>query len=177
MRRIAILLAAAALPMQAIAQAPRCIPQEQAAALVTFALPTLVTGLADRCRAELPVSSYLVANAGALADRYRPDADAAWPTARSAIGGLFSQFLGQPMPPEMNSDLIRQLAEPLLGKFLAKQISTEDCAAADIAVTNIAPLSGRAVGRLVTLGVTMADKKDKGLAGVLHICRPAAKRA
>ncbi len=33
--------------------------------------------------------------AGALADRYQPDAAAAWPTVRRTIGDFFAQFLGQ----------------------------------------------------------------------------------
>ena len=172
MRWLAPALLVAALPAQAIAQAPRCIPQDQAAALVTFALPSLIEGVAERCRPGLPPTAYLVANASALADRYRPEADAAWPTARAAIARLFTQFLGQKMPAEMNSDLVRTLASPLLGNLLAKQVSTDDCPVVDSAVANAAPLSGRAIGKLAILAVTIADRKDKGIAGVLHICRP-----
>lgn len=175
MRRFALALAALALPTAVSAQNLRCIPQDQAAALVTFALPSLVQGLAHRCGPELGGNSYLMANAGALADRYRPDAAAAWPTARTAIAGIFSQFLGQDMPKEMNSDLVRQLAEPLLGNLLAKRISTADCVAVDTAISAAAMLPGRNVGELAIVAVTLADKKDKGIAGVLHICRPESR--
>jgi hypothetical protein len=172
MRRLALALAAFALPAAASAQSLRCLPQDQAAALVTFARPSLVQGVAQRCGPELPRDAYLVANATVLADRYRPDAAAAWPTARAAIAGIFSQFLGQEMPAEMNSDLVRQLAEPLLGDLLAKRISTGDCVAADSAITAAAALPGRNVGRLAVVAILLADRKDKGIAGVLHICRP-----
>ena len=174
MRRLLPVLALLSLPAQAIAQAPRCIAQDQAAALVTFALPTLVAGVARRCQPGLPPNAYLVANATALADRYRPEADAAWPAARATISRLFTQFLGQPMPADMNSDVLRQLAEPLLGNLLAKQVATDDCAVVDVAVANAAPLSGRQIGRLAVLAATIADRKDRGLAGVLHICREGA---
>jgi len=175
MRRLALALAAVALPTAASAQTMRCIQQDQAAALVTFALPSLVQGLAQHCGPELPRNSYLLGNATALADRYRPDAAAAWPTARAAIAGIFSQFLGQDMPPEMNSDLVRQLAEPLLGNLLAKRISTTDCVAVDSAISAAAVLPGRNVGRLAVVAITLADRKDKGIAGVLHICRPETR--
>jgi hypothetical protein len=168
MKRLALVLAAFALPSAVSAQTLRCIEQDRAAALVTFALPSLVQGLAQRCGPELPGNSYLMANSGALADRYRPDAAAAWPTARAAIAGIFSQFLGQ----EMHSDLVRQLAEPLLGNLLAKRISTADCVAVDTAISAAAMLPGRNVGRLAIVAIMLADKKDKGIAGVLHICRP-----
>lgn len=176
MRRLALALAAMALPAAAVAQAPLCLPEYQAAAVVTFVLPSLVTGLAHRCGPTLPPDAYLTANAGALADRYRPDADYAWPTARAAIARLFTQFLGQKMPDEMNSDVVRQLAEPLIGNLLAKQVHTGDCATADAAVATLAPLSGRDVGRLAALGAAIADRKDKGIAGILHICRPETAR-
>lgn len=175
MRRALLALATLALPAGAIAQAPRCITQDQAAALVTFALPTLVEGLAQRCQAGLPASAYLPANARALADHYRPDADAAWPVARRTIAGFFAQLLGQPMPDEMNSDMLRILVEPLVGKMLAKQISIADCAMASAAIAAVAPLPGRNVGRLAAMAAMIADKKDKGIAGILHICRPETR--
>jgi hypothetical protein len=147
------------------------MPQPQAAALVSFALPMLVSQLAVRCRDDLPPNAYLEVNAGALSDRYRPDAAAAWPMARRAIGQLFTQFLGQPMPADMNSDLIRTLAEPALAGLLAKRIKRQDCATADAAIADLAPLSGRAVGRLAALAAAEADRKGDGLAGLLKVCR------
>lgn len=176
MRRLALILAAIAFPTAASAQSARCLPQDQAAALVTFALPSLVQGLAQRCGPTLPRGAYLPTNADMLADRYRVDAAAAWPIARAAIAGLFTQFLGQDMPKDMDGDLVRTLAEPLIGNLLAKQIHTDDCPAADAAVAASALLPGRNIGRLAVVAATLADRKDKGIAGVLHICRSDAPR-
>ena len=89
MKRIGFALMLAALPSLASAQTPDCMPQAQASALVTFALPTLVEKLGQRCGEVLPPNAYIVANAGALADRYAPDSAAAWPQARRAIGMIF----------------------------------------------------------------------------------------
>lgn len=175
MKRIALALAAIAFPTTTIAQGPagpRCITQDQAAALVTFALPTLVEGLAQHCEGVLPPNAYLEANARSLSSRFQPDADAAWPLARRTIASFFGQLLGQPMPDEMNSDMLRILAEPLLGKALAKAVSKSDCVMVDAAIQSAAPLPGRNLGRLAALAAMIADKKDKGIAGVLHICRP-----
>ena len=172
MKRLALALAALALPSSALAQATRCVPRDQAAALVTFALPTLVERVAERCRPSLPPTAYLIANAEALADRYRPDAAAAWPQARGAINAIFRQFLGQPMPGEMNPEMLRMLAEPALGELLARRIGTADCVTVDSAVASAAALSGRDVGRLAAIAATVADRKGTGIAGVLTICRP-----
>ncbi|HEY0269901.1 MAG TPA: hypothetical protein VGC10_02815 [Sphingomonas sp.] len=152
------------------------MPQPQAAALVSFALPRLVQQLADRCRAQLPPSAYLPANAAALADRYRSDAAAAWPMARRAIARIFVQFLGQPMPADMNSELIRTLAEPALAGLLAQQVRRQDCSAADAAISEVSALSGRAVGRLAALAAAIADRKGNGIAGVLKVCKPGDDR-
>jgi len=171
MKKLGIALMLAAMPSVALAQAPDCMPQPQAAALITFALPTLVEKLGKRCSEALPPNAYIVANGTALADRYAPDSAAAWPQARRAIGMIFEKFLGQPMPPDMNSDTIRVLAEPTIGSFLAKQISRDDCFVANEAIMDARAVSGRDVGRLAVLAMSIAERKGKGLAEVLRICK------
>jgi hypothetical protein len=161
----------AAMPSVALAQAPDCMPQPQAAALITFALPTLIEKLGKRCSEVLPPDAYIVANAGALADRYAPDSAAAWPDARRGIGMIFQKFLGQPMPPNMDSGMIRTLAEPTIGSFLAKQINRDDCFVANEAIMDARAVSGRDVGRLAVLAVSISERKGKGLAEVLRICK------
>jgi hypothetical protein len=171
MKTLGLALALAATPSMAMAQASDCMPQHQAAALVTFALPTLAEKLGKRCSEVLPPSAYIVANGPALADRYAPDSAAAWPEARRAIGSIFQKYLGQPMPPDMNSQGIRALAEPMLGSLLAKQISRDDCFVANEAVMDARNLSGADVGRLTVLAISIAERKGKGLAEILKICR------
>jgi hypothetical protein len=171
MKRIGFALMLAALPSLACAQVPDCMPQAQASALVTFALPTLVEKLGQRCGEVLPPNAYIVANAGALADRYAPDSAAAWPQARRAIGMIFQKFLGQPMPEDMNSNTIRVLAEPAIGSLLAKQINRDDCFVANEAIMDARALSGADVGRLAVLAVSIAERKGKGLTEVLKICK------
>ncbi len=175
MKRFGLALMIAATPSVALAQAPApadCLPQPQASALVTFALPTLMEKLGKRCGEVLPPNAYIVANAMDLADRYRPDSAAAWPQARRAIGTVFQKFLGQPMPPEMNSEMVRQLAEPALGSLLAKQISRNDCTVANEAIMDARTVSGADVGRLAVLAVTIAERKGKGLTEILKVCKP-----
>lgn len=171
MKYVGFALALAAMPSLAAAQTPDCMPQAQASALVTFALPTLVERLGKRCGEVLPPNAYIVANATALADRYAPDSAAAWPQARRAIGMIFQKFLGQPMPEDMNSNTIRILAEPAIGGFLAKQINRDDCFVANEAIQDARNLSGTDVGRLAVLAVSIAERKGKGLAEVLKICK------
>jgi len=134
-------------------------------------LPTLAEKLGNRCSEVLPPNAYIVANGRALADRYAPDSAAAWPEARRAIGMVFQKFLGQPMPAEMDSQGIRALAEPLLGGLLAKQINRDDCFVANEAVMDARNLSGADVGRLTVLAISIAERKGKGLAEILKICR------
>lgn len=171
MKRFGLAVMLAMTPSWALAQTPDCMPQRQAAALVTFALPTLVVQLGDRCSTVLPPSAYIVANAGALADRYRPDSAAAWPDARRAIGMIFQKFLGQPMPPDMNSETIRVLAEPAIGSLLAKQVNRNDCFVANEAIMDARAVSGSDVGRLAVLALSIAERKGKGLTEVLRLCR------
>ena len=170
-KRVGLALMLATMPSIASAQALDCMPQPQAAALVTFALPTLVEKLGNRCSTVLPPNAYIVANAMELADRYRPDSAAAWPQARRAIGTIFQKFLGQPMPPDMNSDAIRMLAEPAIGSLLAKQIDRNDCFVANEAIQGARAVSGTDLGRLAVLAITVAERKGKGLTEMLKICK------
>jgi len=171
MKKLALGFMLAAMPSMAMAQTLDCMPQRQAAALVTFALPTLAEKLGSRCSEVLPPNAYIVANSGALADRYAPDSAAAWPEARRAIGMIFQKYLGQPMPPDMDSQGIRALAEPMLGGLLAKQINRDDCFVANEAIMDARNLSGTDVGRLAVLAISIAERKGKGLAEILKICR------
>jgi len=171
MKKLALTLMLAAMPSMAMAQTSDCMPQRQAAALVTFALPTLAEKLGSRCSEVLSPNAYIVANGAALADRYAPDSAAAWPEARRAIGMIFQKYLGQPMPPDMNSQGIRALAEPLLGGLLAKQINRDDCFVANEAIQDARNLSGTDIGRLAVLAISIAERKGKGLAEILKICR------
>jgi hypothetical protein len=171
MKKLGLALMLSAMPSMAFAQTADCMPQRQAAALVTFALPTLAEKLGRRCGEILPPNAYIVVNGPALADRYAPDSAAAWPEARRAIGMIFQKFLGQPMPADMDSQGVRALAEPLLGGLLAKQINREDCFIANEAIQDARNLSGADVGRLTVLAISIAERKGKGLAEILKICR------
>jgi len=84
---------------------------------------------------------------------------------------IFQKFLGQPMPPDMNSETIRILAEPTIGSFLAKQVNRDDCFVANEAIMDARAVSGTDVGRLAVLAVSISERKGKGLAEVLKLCR------
>lgn len=171
MKKLGLALMLATMPSAAFAQTSDCMPQRQASALVTFALPTLAEKLSRRCGEVLPSNAYIVANGTALADRYAPDSAAAWPEARRAINMIFQKYLGQPLPPDMNSQGLRALAEPMLGSLLAKQVNREDCFIANEAIQDTRNLSGADVGRLAVLAISIAERKGKGLAEILKICR------
>jgi hypothetical protein len=132
----------------------------------------VVAKLGERCRPVLSPNAYLSTYADQLADRYRADATAAWPAARRTIARLFSQVLGQPMPAEMNGDVLRMLAEPALASLLAEKIKANACGEANDAIEALSTVSGRNIGRLAALGVAIADRKGNGIAGVLKVCRP-----
>jgi hypothetical protein len=169
-------LSALTLPAAAVAQtATSCLPQEEAAALVTFALPTLVERLDQRCAPLLPSNAYLATYADTIADRYRSDAASAWPVARRALEKVFGQLLGQSMPPDLDSDMVRQLAGPMIASLLAEKVKTEDCAVASLALESLANLNGRDTGRLIALGAAIADRKGNGIAGTLRVCKPGIR--
>ena len=84
-------LVAVAMPGAAMAQAQACLQPKEAEDLVVFVLPSLMDGMARKCGPLLPRSAALTVSGASLAERYRPDADIAWPSAKTAFVKLSGQ--------------------------------------------------------------------------------------
>ena len=91
MRKLVQLMAAVLVAAPGVAQAaePPCLTAREFTDLSSYALPSIITGTAQRCSAALGPSAFLKRSGGALASRYSAAKPAAWPCiAGSGCRGL-----------------------------------------------------------------------------------------
>src|ERR1700712_1946169 len=144
MRKFVQLLALALIAAPAAAQAaePPCLTAREFTDLSSYALPSIITGTAERCSAALGPNAFLKRDGGALASRYATAKPAAWPGAKSAFlklsGGANSDAasLFRNMPDNKLQPMVDSLVEGLI----AQQVPAERCRTIDAAVRLLAPL-------------------------------------
>ncbi len=136
-------------PNQAIAQS--CLNQQEAEALVTFALPTAVRAVTSKCTPVLPATTALVQSGPVIAARYQVDADKAWPMARLEV----AKALGD--------SVARGLIDGAIGTGLVEKLKPSDCAKVDRIVDILQPLPTRNMALLITtlMELGQAEKQKK----------------
>lgn len=148
MRRPLLALLAVLTPTASMAQSARpCLTVEEAGGLVTFALPSALSGLSRQCAKSLPATAELIQGVPVLAARYQPEADRAWPMARQAFDKLAGSSLSQTVGDEAARNLITGLLDAAVGQ----QVKAEDCGAIDRLVGALSPLPARNMANLVVV--------------------------
>ncbi len=136
------------LPAQALAQSTRpCLTPKEGQALITFALPDVVTGITDKCAPVAGPSSFLATSGRTLASSYRATSNAAWPVARPAIRKLAGEN-GQLLD-LMSDDALKSFAGAFAATAVVKQISPERCNDIDRIMKVTAPLPPENMSMLV----------------------------
>ncbi len=144
-------------PNQAIAQS--CLNQQEAEALVTFALPTAVRAVTSKCTPVLPATTALVQSGPVIAARYQVDADKAWPMARLA----FDKMAGLEVAKALGDSVARGLIDGAIGTGLVEKLKPSDCAKVDRIVDILQPLPTRNMALLITtlMELGQAEKQKK----------------
>jgi len=162
----------AAIPGMAAAAEPPCLTAREFADLSQYALPSLITGTAQRCSTTLPSNAYLKRNGVALAARYAAGKPAAWPGAKAAFmklsGGVNADAAGlfQALPDAKLQPMVDALVEGMIGQ----QIQLERCGTIDSAVRLLAPLPPQNTAELIAIAVGLGSKGGGGRVGRLSLC-------
>lgn len=163
-------LLAATMPVAALAQGNACLQPKEAENLVVFILPSLLDGMARKCAPLLPSGAMLTRSGASLAQRYRPDADAAWPSARSA----FVKIAGQDKSMGFLSDeVLRGVVEEASTAAIVADFKAKDCTMVDRFVDALSPLPARNMGKLVALLLEVGAGEAKS---PMQICEASAVR-
>lgn len=161
-------------PSMAQAAEPVCLTRHEATALISYALPQAIDGIAKRCDPVLPADAFLPRHGAELVARYAAQKDQYWPDAKpallKALGGQGTGKLAASMPDEN----LRQLADVFVEGFVSQRIAPKSCDQLDGAIGLMAPLPPENTARLIALAVEAAGNADPKL-GNVSLC-PRAPR-
>jgi hypothetical protein len=159
MKRIALVLAMAALIASPASAQQRCITTPEAEAMALVALPDLMRQTGIVCVGRLPAASSLRNPQSRLIGRYEAEAVRAWPVARGAIVKLSDPAVDA----LLDSEFARPLLTSLLVPLLVGRIAPADCGAIDRLVSLLEPLPPRNTAGIVVATLQyLKAKKAKG---------------
>lgn len=142
-----------------------CMTRPQMEALITYALPSLITGIAKTCAGSLAPTAFLRTSSGALAERYRADSARHWPMARAAMTAMTGQDLSA-----LGEDTEKAMVSSLVGIGIAGAIKPKDCGDVNEAIEILSPLPAQNLGRLTAMLAILGSKDDKPGESAFAIC-------
>ena len=162
--------AAPAAKAQASDAAP-CMTRPQLEALITYALPTVIEGVATKCAGTLGAGSYLRRSGATLAARYRADSDRQWLMVRAAVSAMVGPKLGG-----IGETMQKSLVSTMAGAAIVDSIAAKDCGSVNEAVELLSPLPAENLGRLTALLAVLGMKDDKPGENAFAICPASGGR-
>lgn len=166
-------LAFALAPIAAQAAEPPCLTSAEFTALSSYALPSIITGTAERCAASLPADAWLKRNGNQLAARYAAGKSAAWPTAKAAflkLGGSAGNGEAANLLKSLPDSSQQQMADLLISGMVGQQLPVERCSVIDRLVRLVAPLPPENTAELIAVAAGLGAKTGRARFGNLSIC-------
>lgn len=173
-RRLLAILAAPFLMLAPVQSAQAQVPdlstvaEEDLAALVRFALPTVFRQVQTMCQPHLPRSSYIYAQSSTLTTRFETASRGSIGPATKALVTLSGKSdpamtrLIQQLPPEVVGPF---MSEMIAGR-LAQDLKPDSCAPINRTMELLDPLPTDRFAELVAfLTIFMADQEKKAAAG------------
>ena len=177
-RCTALLAAAVAMPAQAAAaQAAeaQCLAPAEVRALATFAMPSVLTGLIDRCTPEVGASGFMTTQGRNLVASYAAYKESAWPTARKAFfrlaGSKSDSSEATAMMAKMPDAALQPFVEGMIGGMIGSKLKPGQCAIADKMMRLLAPLPPENTSELLGTILELAEGDKKSGPGGLAICK------
>lgn len=175
MRSIASLAAGMllALPQVALAAEPPCLTPSEATAVASYALPSVISGTAERCSATLGASAYLPRNGAQLAQRYAARKAAVWPEAKGALIKLSSTTNpdAMDMMKSLPDKTLQGLADTLVSGVVADKIPLTRCGVIDRFMALVSPLPPESTAELISLTLGLVSQGAQPKLGKLSVCK------
>lgn len=162
----------AALPGIAQAAEPPCLTAAEFTSVASYALPSVISGTAQRCSATLPSNSYLRANSSQLAARYATGKPAAWPVAKAAFLKMSAATdkSANDMIAKMPDESLQTMFDAMVEGLVAQQIPVERCDTIDGIIRLVAPLPPQNTAELIALAAGLGAQSGKARTNWFSIC-------
>lgn len=170
--KIAAALLAAA-PGIAQAAEPACLTPAEFTSLATFALPSVITGTAQRCSTTLDANAYLRKNGAQLASTYAANRASAWPGAKAAfvkISAASNPDMGK-LITGMPDNSLQQMTDAAIAGMVGQRLPVERCGTIDNLVRLLSPLPPQNTAELLALAVGLGSKTGERKVGPISICK------
>ena len=173
----ALLAAGVAMPAHAAAQAAeaQCLAPAEVRALATFAMPSILSGLIDRCTTEVGASGFMTTQGRNLVANYAVHKDSAWPTARKAFfrlaGSKSDSSEATDMMAKMPDAALQPFVEGIIGGMIGAKLKPGQCAIADKMMRLLAPRPPENTSELLGTILELAGADKKSGPGGLSICK------
>ena len=175
---LAASLVLATLPGVARAAEAPCLTRQEFSSLAAYALPSALSGAAERCQPFLGNGAFLTANGDSLVERYAARKDSSWPAAKAAFLKLSSRTDGKAndLFKLMPDDTLQDMVDLMIEGMVSQEIPTAKCGTIDEFARLLAPLPPENTAQIIGLLVSLAGKpaKDgsgKSAIGKLKICQ------
>lgn len=158
---------------QAAAEPP-CLTAGEFTSMISYAMPSVISGTTARCSAALPADAWLRRNGSQLAARYAQGKAETWPGAKAAFlklsaGGTNKEAgdLLRGMPDQTLQQLVDGMVEGLVGQ----KLPTERCATVDRVIRLLSPLPPENTAELIGLAVGLGSRGGNARMGSIAICK------
>lgn len=169
---VSLAIGLTALPGLAQAAEPPCLTAREFTALSTYALPSMITGTAQRCSATLPADAFLKRNGAALASRYAAAKPAAWPGAKAAFmklsRGVNAEAMG--LFTALPDDKLQPMVDTLVEGLIGQQVPPERCTIIDRAVRLLAPLPPQNTAEIIAMTLGLGATAGGAKLGKIALC-------
>lgn len=143
-----------------------CVSADEASRLMLVVAPDAIEAAGMACAKSLPSSALIRQTNGPFLDKFRAEADLAWPKAKLAIG----KIAGDDSTAMLDSAFLRPMLSAMLVPEITKAIKPADCATIDHIVTLLAPLPPRNAADLIVTIMQLKSTKQKSSESPVPIC-------
>ncbi len=163
----------AALPGLAHAAEPACLTPAEFTSLATFALPSVITGTAQRCSTTLGANAYLRRNGAQLASSYAANRASVWPAAKAAFVKVSASSNADTakLISGMPDTSLQQMADAAISGIVAQRVPLERCDTIDSVARLLSPLPPQNTAELLAVAVGLGTKAGERKVGPINICK------
>lgn len=152
------------------AEAP-CLTPAEFTSLATYGLPSVISGVTQRCASTLPAGAWLPENGTPLAARYAAAKPGAWPGAKAAFMKLgASKRDGADLFSKLPDRSLQPMVDGLIEGLIGQQIPLQRCQTIDRVVRLLSPLPPENTAELIALAAGLGAKSGAEASGKLKLC-------